>query len=51
MLGQTHVAGRAVEELVPPPDPADPAPVAVELLLLLVVKQLALEAEVLESKE
>ncbi len=48
---QAHVAGGAVEEVVPAPDPADAAAITVELLFLLVVEQLALEAEVLEQRQ
>jgi len=44
--GQTHVAGDAVEEVLPAADPADAAAVAVELRLVLIVKQLALVAKV-----
>ena len=46
--GQAHVAGGAVEEVLPAADPADAAAVAVELRLVLIVKQLALVAKVLE---
>ena len=46
--GEAHVAGDAVEEVVPAADPADAAAVAVELRLVLIVKQLALVAKVLE---
>ena len=45
---QAHVAGLAVKEVVPAPDSADSAAVAVELRLVLIVKQLALEAKVLK---
>ena len=46
--GQAHVAGGAVEEVLPAADPTDAAAVAVELRLVLIVKQLALVAKVLE---
>ena len=48
--GQTHVAGDAVEEVLPAADPADAAAVAVELRLVLIVKQLALVAKVLKKQ-
>ena len=48
--GKTHVAGDAVEEVLPAADPADAAAVAVELRLVLIVKQLALVAKVLKKQ-
>lgn len=48
--GQAHVASLAVEEPVAATHAADPASLAVILLLVLVVKQVADEACVLESK-
>ena len=48
--GKTHVAGDAVEEVLPPANPADAAAVAVELRLVLIVKQLALVAKVLKKQ-
>ena len=45
--GQAHVAGGAVEEVLPAADPADAAARAVELLLVIIIEQLALVAEVL----
>jgi len=47
MGGQAHVAGGAVEEVLPAAYSADAAAVAVELLLVVVVEELALVAEVL----
>ena len=48
--GETHVAGGAVEEVLPATDPADAAAVAVKLRLVLIVKQLALVAEILKEQ-
>ncbi len=45
--GETHVALPAVEKVLPPADPADAAAVAMELRLVLIVKQFAFVAEVL----
>ena len=48
--GQAHVAGGAVEEVLPAADPTDAAAVAVELRLVLIVKQLTLVAKVLKKQ-
>lgn len=48
---QTHVADLAVEEAVLASDPTDSAPVAMVLVLVLVIEQVADEASVLEGGE
>ena len=49
LLGQAHITLLAVEKLLPPADPADTAPFAMVLLLILIVYQLALSAEILNK--
>lgn len=50
LYGQAHVAPFAVKETVTASDPADAATVAVVLVLVFIVEQIALQARVLQYK-